>query len=945
MSWPLSQDYNEAIQSPATNFADADLKKGEVVTNALGLPIPFSGNFADVYQVRCPDGSRWAVKCFTREAHGLRERYQEISAWLRKAKLPFTVDFSYLEKGIRVAGKWHPVLKMQWVEGLTLNQFVAQYLDKPAMLEALLQLWAKMGKYLRAARVGHCDLQHGNVLLVPGSTPNALALKLIDYDGMWIPPLADMKSGEVGHANYQHPRRLREGTYNLEVDRFPLLLVATALRALKADKSLWAKYDNGDNLLFKESDLADPNRSALFQELASLPDPGLVMLAAQVRAALKGSLESTALLEDVMPEAKAPPSGAGLIKAAPKTAKAFAFDAGPPSTRTTRKPATKKAAGMPVGVLVVALVGIVVLIGGAAGAFVLMRGSGVNKPEAGPSLGQTRPVDSSAHDEVKSTQPDEGQEEPPTKSVPAKLLPDNEAVHRPDLGSKPPTTSVPPKPSPDNETVHRPDLGSKPPTVVKKPEPKPAAPDEAALADADKEIKDVHKAEFAKKKPADVLALAAKLLQEGIDTKDKPAVRFALLREARDLAARIGDFPLALRAIDETANRFDVDAQEMKLKAVEAGARAAGAPLANVRVAEAALPLAEEAEDADDFDLADRYLKIAQAAGRATNIGALISSLHERATEMEALHKAYEPVKAALQTLAGKPDDADANRTLGTYLCLTKGAWSRGLPALAQGSDPKLKALAVADLGSTPDPDAQVELAKNYLAQAETESGAAKTHLRRRACYWYQKAAAHLTGLPRTEAIKKIAEIEKTMPRQHPALVRAYYGTNNDWQDVTDRIRRLFILNKGQKLSVKADAGELGVPNHDNGQGKTLVIVYQVEGQTCLSITPEGATAAIPAAPGVQDTEAVWPAPGQELLILAARYGAEGTWVDATAPVQHLVKGQALSGVKGDGFGLGDPAFGKGKALLVVYRYGNQTRFHAFGQNEPVELGAVAAKP
>jgi hypothetical protein len=41
MSWPLSQDYNEAIQSPATNFADADLKKSEVVANALGLPKTF----------------------------------------------------------------------------------------------------------------------------------------------------------------------------------------------------------------------------------------------------------------------------------------------------------------------------------------------------------------------------------------------------------------------------------------------------------------------------------------------------------------------------------------------------------------------------------------------------------------------------------------------------------------------------------------------------------------------------------------------------------------------------------------------------------------------------------------------------------------------------------------------------------------------------------------
>ena len=145
MSWPLSQDYNEAIQTPASNFADPDLQRGEAVATPSACPCRYSGNFADVYQVRCPDGTRWAVKCFTREAAGLRERYQEISRHLQQAKLPFTVDFSYLEQGIRVRGEWYPVLKMQWVEGLTLNQFVGQYLDKPAMLEALLQIWATHG--------------------------------------------------------------------------------------------------------------------------------------------------------------------------------------------------------------------------------------------------------------------------------------------------------------------------------------------------------------------------------------------------------------------------------------------------------------------------------------------------------------------------------------------------------------------------------------------------------------------------------------------------------------------------------------------------------------------------------------------------------------------------------------------------------------------------------
>src|SRR3974390_2180661 len=98
MAWPLSQDYNEAVQSPKSNFGDPELRAAEVATNALGLPTPFSGNFADVYEVYSVSG-RWAVKCFTREVPGLRERYSEISRYLRQVKLPFTVDFTYQEQG------------------------------------------------------------------------------------------------------------------------------------------------------------------------------------------------------------------------------------------------------------------------------------------------------------------------------------------------------------------------------------------------------------------------------------------------------------------------------------------------------------------------------------------------------------------------------------------------------------------------------------------------------------------------------------------------------------------------------------------------------------------------------------------------------------------------------------------------------------------------------
>ncbi len=229
MTWPTSQDYNEAVQD-AGNFADPALKRGEVVVNAMGLPVPRSGNFADVYQFKDGDGKMWALKCFTRKVPGLRERYAKIDEHLNKAKLPFAVGFKFFQQGIQVKGEWFPLLKMEWVEGFTLNEFVAQNLGKPHYLHALMQMWAKLCGRLRDANMAHADLQHGNVLLVPGATPQKLGLKLIDYDGMWVPALSEFHSGEVGHPNFQHPLRLKEKQYNGEVDRFPHLVIAAGLR-------------------------------------------------------------------------------------------------------------------------------------------------------------------------------------------------------------------------------------------------------------------------------------------------------------------------------------------------------------------------------------------------------------------------------------------------------------------------------------------------------------------------------------------------------------------------------------------------------------------------------------------------------------------------------------------------------------------------------------------
>ena len=168
MPCPQSYEYNEAIQNLAATADDQELRFGEPAVDALGVPAPCSGGFADVYKVHCPQtGKTWAVKCFTREVRGRAERYRQIAEHLAKTNLPFMVDFRYLEKGLRIRGQWQPIVKMRWVEGLSLHQFVAEHADRPQNLKLFLELWSRVAARLRESGTAHADLQHGNVLLVP----------------------------------------------------------------------------------------------------------------------------------------------------------------------------------------------------------------------------------------------------------------------------------------------------------------------------------------------------------------------------------------------------------------------------------------------------------------------------------------------------------------------------------------------------------------------------------------------------------------------------------------------------------------------------------------------------------------------------------------------------------------------------------------------------------
>jgi hypothetical protein len=308
MPWPQAHDFQDAVLNPESSFRDEDLRVCQVVKDTHGLPIPASGQFGIVYQMVRPDGRRWAIKCFTADIPGRNDRYKKISARLRNTDLPFMVGFDYLEQGVYIGGQWYPIQKMEWVEGLTLNKFVGERLDRPQLLRVLTDLWLKVAKGLRDTRITHADLQHGNVMLVPGKAENRASLKLVDYDGMYLAELAGTKSGEVGHPSYQHPRRLAEGLYGPDVDRFSHLVIYTGVKALVAKgRTVWHKYNHGDNLLFTPTDFAAPRGSKVLHELWADGSADVRTLAGRLVLATQQPLAQIPELEQVVQDGVAVP--------------------------------------------------------------------------------------------------------------------------------------------------------------------------------------------------------------------------------------------------------------------------------------------------------------------------------------------------------------------------------------------------------------------------------------------------------------------------------------------------------------------------------------------------------------------------------------------------------------------------------------------------------------
>lgn len=276
MYWPTADDYCEAMQDQEFCFDLPELQSAEIDRTPLGLPKVITGRFASVYNLTT-GGERIALRCFLLPVRSQHRRYTAIIRHLRSSRLPYLVDFEYLRHGIKIGSAWYPILKMPWIRGEPLKLYVERNLHDSRRLRSLAKAWLRMLEHLRRNQICHSDLHHENVLVQDGR------LRLIDYDGMYVPELEGLESQELGHRHYQHPERSKShfGPY---VDNFAGWVVYLSLLALSYQPELWALVDD-EHLLFRQEDFLRPERARVWQELARLP--GVAGLAAEFCSMLK----------------------------------------------------------------------------------------------------------------------------------------------------------------------------------------------------------------------------------------------------------------------------------------------------------------------------------------------------------------------------------------------------------------------------------------------------------------------------------------------------------------------------------------------------------------------------------------------------------------------------------------------------------------------------------
>tara|TARA_B100000674_G_scaffold85188_2_gene59061 strand:+ start:230 stop:2197 length:1968 start_codon:yes stop_codon:yes gene_type:complete len=270
MKFPSIINYEKAISLGEKSFANLtniqftpSSKIGKVTIYTFG-----AGQFAVVFKAKMSE-KNYALRCFQKATKKSLEKYKIVSSYLKKKNLDYFSEFKYYENEIKVEGKYYPVILMEWIDGESIHSYIGKNIKNKKNLSKIQDLLCQLSKDLEKNKIGHGDLQSGNISIINDN--GEIKIKLLDYDGIYVPGLSQLESNELGKPDFQHPKRKKE-FFNEKIDRFSIWVLLTAIEAIKYDETLWDRISDGgyndlSNFCFLSEDFRNPNNSKLFDKL------------------------------------------------------------------------------------------------------------------------------------------------------------------------------------------------------------------------------------------------------------------------------------------------------------------------------------------------------------------------------------------------------------------------------------------------------------------------------------------------------------------------------------------------------------------------------------------------------------------------------------------------------------------------------------------------------
>lgn len=267
---PSISEILDSVSVPAL-IKDEVIRNGNFEKSSRGV-IYYSGGFTVVFPVYS-NGHKWAFRCWHTEMGNVRKRFKVIADYVNQLNSSYFCNFYYCDSGLIVDGKVFPTTRMDWINGKTINQYIAKNAENKELVLILADKFLRMTDSLHKYHIAHGDLQHGNIIITDTGD-----IKLVDYDSLFVPGLEGESDIITGKAEFQHPKRNQLKITSEKLDYFSEIVIYISILAIAEDHNIINEFSIDDSLLFQSADWNNFESSRIYKRLCELENNDITLL-------------------------------------------------------------------------------------------------------------------------------------------------------------------------------------------------------------------------------------------------------------------------------------------------------------------------------------------------------------------------------------------------------------------------------------------------------------------------------------------------------------------------------------------------------------------------------------------------------------------------------------------------------------------------------------------